>query len=86
MTNETERLVAAAIAEVIAEDSCLNTLAECSPEEFDNRLILLGGEQAVAIGKANGPQLRLLSEQLTAAGLPIPATLASKLAAQGEAA
>jgi len=81
MTNETECLVAAAIAEVIADGSCLETLAECSPEDFDNRLILLGGERAVHIRNADGPQLQLLATQLTAAGLPIPELLQRKLAA-----
>lgn len=81
---EAEQLVAAAVAEFIAENSDLHTLAECSPEEFDRRLIRLDGERAVAIRYADAPQLLLLAEQLTAAGLPIPALLQDKLAAAAE--
>lgn len=77
---ETERLVAAAIAEVMAEDAGLETLGDCSPEEFDRRWILLGNETTVAIGHADKAQLELLAGQLRAAGLPIPALLERKLA------
>ncbi len=79
--NEIEQLVAAEIAEFIAENSDLHTLAECSPEDFDNRLIRLDGERAVAIRYADAPQLQLLATQMTAAGLPIPELLQRKLAA-----
>ena len=69
---------------IINEACDLTTLGNCSSEEFENRSIRLPGEQVVNIRNAEGSQLRLLASQLTAAGLPIPATLASKLAAQGE--
>lgn len=76
-----EQVVAAAIREVIEEDSRLETLAECTPAEFETRLILLGEHKAVAIRHADRTQLCLLATQLTAAGLPIPDLLQRKLAA-----
>ena len=78
--NELERLVAAVITDVMAEDACLETLSDCSPEEFDRRAILLGNERMVNIGHANKAQLELLAVQLQAAGLPMPALLERKLA------
>ena len=78
---ETEQYVMALVREVIAERSRLDTLAECTPEEFDNRAILLGGGKLVNIRYADRAQLCLLATQLTAAGLPIPDLLQRKLAA-----
>ena len=74
-------LVAAAIAEVVAEDTDLTVTAHCTTdEELNRRWILLGNEQTVAIGHANKAHLELLATQLRAAGLPIPALLEHKLA------
>ncbi len=84
LMTETEQLVAAVVAEVIDEACDLTTLGDCSPEEFENRTIRLGGEKLVNIRYADAPQLLLLAEQLTAAGLPIPALLQDKLAAAAE--
>ena len=78
---EVERLVAAAIAELVAEDADLTVTANCTTdEELNRRFILLGNEQTVAIRHANKAHLELLAGQLRAAGLPIPAPLEHKLA------
>jgi hypothetical protein len=77
----TETELMALVREVIEEDTRLDTLATCTPEEFDNRAIRLGGDKLVNIRDADGPQLQLLATQLTAAGLPIPDLLQRKLAA-----
>ena len=75
-------LVAAAIAEVVAEDTDLTVTANCTTdEELNRRWILLNNEQTVAIRHANKAQLELLAGQLRAAGLPIPRLLRDKLAA-----
>lgn len=75
-------LVAAAIAEVVAEDTDLTVTANCTTdEELNRRWILLNNEQTVAIRHANKAQLELLAGQLRAAGLPIPRLLRGKLAA-----
>lgn len=79
---EVERLVAAAIAELVAEDADLTVTANCTTdEELNRRFILLGNEQTVAVGHADKAQLELLAGQLRAAGLPIPRLLRDKLAA-----
>lgn len=77
---EAEQLLAKVIADMVDEATWLETLGDCSPEEFDLRLIRLGNEQTVAIRHANKAQLELLAGQLRAAGLPIPAPLEHKLA------
>ena len=78
---ETEQYVMALVQEVIEEATRLDTLATCTPEEFENRSIHLGGGKLVNIRNADGPQLQLLATQLTAAGLPLPDLLQRKLAA-----
>lgn len=79
---EVERLVAAAIADVVAEDTDLTVTANCTTdEELNRRWILLGNERTVAVGHADKAQLELLAGQLRAAGLPIPRLLRDKLAA-----
>lgn len=76
-----DSLVATVIAEAVDEACDLTTLGDCSPEEFENRTIRLGGEKLVNIRHADVSHLQLLAEQLTAAGLPIPTLLQGKLAA-----
>ncbi len=77
---ELDLLAREAVETVIAERTDLKTLGRCSPEDFENRVIALGGGRLVKIRDADKPALWLLAGQLRAAGLPIPRLLRDKLA------
>ncbi len=77
---ELDLLARDVVGTVIAERTDLKTLGRCSPEDFENRVIALGGGRLVKIRDADKPALWLLAGQLRAAGLPIPRLLRGKLA------